>query len=64
MHFYPFCFICSQFSDIVEILAVKEEESEGGLLYIQSTLVISTSIILNNCLSQREKSGPCFNTEI
>ena len=31
---------------------------------IQSTLVISTSVISNNRLSRRKKSGPCYNTEI
>ena len=33
------------------------------LIKIQSTLVISTSVISNNRFSKR-KSGPCFNTEI
>ena len=30
---------------------------------IQSTLVISNSLISNNRLSRSEKSGPCLNTE-
>ena len=31
---------------------------------VQSSLVILTVVILNNCLSRREKSDPCFNREI
>ena len=31
---------------------------------VQSTLVISTSLISNNRLSRSEKSGPCCNMEI
>ena len=31
---------------------------------VQSTLVISTSVISNNRLSRREKSDPCLNIEI
>ena len=35
-----------------------------GISWVQSTLVISNSLISNNRLSRSEKSGPCFNTEI
>ena len=38
--------------------------SQRGLVSIQSTLVISTSVISNNRLSRREKSDPRFNIEI
>ena len=37
---------------------------ETVFIQIQSTLVISTSVISNNRLSRRKKSGPCYNTEI
>ena len=41
-----------------------EKSLTGRHNHIQSTLVISTSIISKNPLSWKRKSGPCLNIEI
>ena len=50
----------------MEVVAASTEAipgpADGFFSRYRSTLVISTSVISNNCLSRREKSGPCFNT--
>ena len=46
------------------LLVIRFGKYLSSEIHIQSSHVISTLLISNNCLSRSEKSGPCFNTEI
>ena len=63
-----YCRFCCALSQIVIIvncaLWTRKSELTVCPLKIQLTLVISNSLISNNCLSRSEISGPCLNMKI